>query len=103
VIVARFRETVVGAVLACAFLLAGPGAAGSLAAELEEEPICVGDSCQPLPPEPEDPTPGTLVPNPGNPPLHVYEPKAKGKKHRKNHGHGARGHGKRGAAKRHVR
>ena len=70
-----------GAVLACAFLFAGPGATGSSAAELEEEPICVGDSCQPLPPEPEDPTPGTLVPNPGNPPLHIYEPKAKKKKH----------------------
>ncbi len=92
-----------GAVLACAFLLAGPGAAGSAAAELEEEPICVGDSCQPLPPEPEDPTPGTLVPNPGNPPLHVYEPKAKKKKHRKGKRHGARGHGKHGAARRSTR
>lgn len=89
-----------GAVLACAFLLAGPGATAGLAAELEEEPICVGDSCQPLPPEPEDPTPGTLAPNPGNPPLHVYEPKTKKKKHRKGKRHGARGHGKNGAARR---
>lgn len=92
-----------GAVLACAFLLAGPGAAGSAAAELEEEPICVGDSCQPLPPEPEDPTPGTLVPNPGNPPLHVYEPKTKKKKHHKGKRHGAGEHGKNGAARRPMR
>ena len=56
-------------------LLAGPGAASGAAEEADEEPICVGDSCQPLPPEPEDPTPGTLVPNPGNPPLHIFEPK----------------------------
>jgi len=67
-------------------LLAGPGAAAGAIEGLEEEPVCVGDSCQPLPAEPEDPTPGTLVPNPGNPPLHVYEPKKKhpkGKRHRK--------------------
>lgn len=101
--VAQLRETVAGAVLASAFLLAGPGTAGSLAAELEEEPVCVGDSCQPLPPEPEDPTPGTLVPNPGNPPLHVYEPKAKKKKHRKGHRRGARGHGKRGSTRKPMR
>jgi hypothetical protein len=30
---------------------------------------CVGDACQPLPSPPEDPTPGTQVPGPGNPPL----------------------------------
>jgi hypothetical protein len=30
---------------------------------------CAGDACQFLPSEPEDPTPGTLVPSPGNPPL----------------------------------
>jgi hypothetical protein len=31
---------------------------------------CLGDSCQPLPGEPEDPTPGTLLVKPqGNPPL----------------------------------
>ncbi len=36
-------------------------------------------------PEPEDPTPGTLVPNPGNPPLHFFEPKATRKKHHKGH------------------
>ena len=31
---------------------------------------CEGDACQPLPSEPEDPTPGTLVPGEGNPPVH---------------------------------
>jgi hypothetical protein len=35
----------------------------------EEEEICVGDDCQPLPPEPEDPTPGSLRPGDPNPPL----------------------------------
>ncbi len=30
---------------------------------------CQGDACQTLPPEPEDPEPGTLRENPGNPPL----------------------------------
>lgn len=30
---------------------------------------CEGDACQPLPSPPEDPTPGTQVPTPGNPPV----------------------------------
>jgi hypothetical protein len=30
---------------------------------------CDGDSCQSLPPEPEDPSPNTLLPSSGNPPL----------------------------------
>lgn len=64
--------------------------------QAEEEPVCVGDSCQPLPPEPEDPTPGTLVPNGGNPPLHIEEPKKKhpkgrhGKRHHRKHGRSGR-------------
>jgi hypothetical protein len=29
---------------------------------------CFGDACQPLPPEPEDPTPGTLRVSRANPP-----------------------------------
>jgi hypothetical protein len=33
-------------------------------------PECEGDACTPLPPEPEDPTVGTLIPGPGNPPVH---------------------------------
>lgn len=44
---------------------------------------CVGDSCQPLPGEPDDPTPGTLVPNPGNPRLRIFGPR----KPKKHHGH----------------
>ena len=32
--------------------------------------VCKGDACQALPNAPEDPTPGTLVPNAGNPPVH---------------------------------
>jgi hypothetical protein len=56
-----------------------------------EEPVpCVADACQVLPEAPEDPTPGTLVPNGGNPPLKVAgesgkkkpKPKKKHKKHR---------------------
>jgi hypothetical protein len=31
---------------------------------------CEGDACQPLPIPPEDPTVGTLIPGPGNPPVH---------------------------------
>jgi hypothetical protein len=34
-----------------------------------DPPECVGDDCQPLPPEPEDPTPGSLQPDESNPPL----------------------------------
>jgi hypothetical protein len=30
---------------------------------------CAGDACQPLPQAPEDPTVGTTIPGPGNPPL----------------------------------
>jgi hypothetical protein len=53
-----------------------------------ETPIpCNGDACQALPPTPEDPTPGTLVPNAGNPPLRITRLKTKRKKHhRKRHG-----------------
>jgi len=83
--VARFRETVAAVLLACAIAAIAPAAA--ICAEPVEPPseeiICFGDSCQPLPPEPEDPTPGTLVPTAGNPPLHIFEPRQHGKKHRK--------------------
>lgn len=66
-----------------------------------QEPIpCLGDNCQSLPGEPEDPTPGTLVPNPGNPPLRIFGPKTKPKhlklhKHRRHH-HRAGGKHRRG-------
>jgi hypothetical protein len=44
---------------------------------------CNGDACQSLPAAPEDPTPGTLVPNSGNPASHF--PKEREKKHKKKH------------------
>jgi hypothetical protein len=52
---------------------------------------CEADACQPLPEAPEDPTPGTLVPNSGNPATRFVKPreqghgKRKGKHHRKKH------------------
>lgn len=39
--------------------------------------VCKGDACQPLPSAPEDPSPGTLVPTSGNPPLKIKKPKPK--------------------------
>jgi hypothetical protein len=61
---------------------------------------CVADACQPLPEAPEDPTPGTLVPNAGNPAARFtkvkdktkHKPKKKKKhhKHKKHHGHGGK-------------
>jgi hypothetical protein len=52
--------------------------------------VCEGDSCQALPEAPEDPTPGTLTPNSGNPPLGIAgkkatQKKAKEKRGRKKH------------------
>jgi len=47
---------------------------------------CIGDACQPLPPAPEDPTPGTLVPNPGNPVQPKPKKPKKKKHHKKKHG-----------------
>jgi hypothetical protein len=41
---------------------------------------CVGDACQPLPPEPEDRQPSTLVPSPGNPSPRVVSSPARCKK-----------------------
>ena len=46
---------------------------------------CNGDACQPLPEAPEDPTPGTLVRNAGNPPLQFAKPKTKVKRHKHHH------------------
>jgi hypothetical protein len=50
---------------------------------------CEADACQALPSEPEDPTPGTLVPGDPNPPLHYTKVKegTKGKGHHKGKGH----------------
>ncbi len=54
---------------------------------------CIGDACQALPSAPEDPTPGTLVSNSGNPPLKIIKPKKK-RKHRHRHSHRKHGGGK---------
>jgi hypothetical protein len=44
---------------------------------------CVGDACQPLPSPPDDPNPGTTLPNAGNPAPHYYKPhKKKHRRHR---------------------
>jgi hypothetical protein len=43
--------------------------------EPEKPFVCNGDACQILPAEPEDPTPGTLTPNPGNPARHFSKEK----------------------------
>ena len=59
---------------------------------------CVADACQPLPEAPDDPTPGTLVANSGNPaPKFIkvggkakHKPKKKHRKHKKHHGHGGK-------------
>jgi hypothetical protein len=49
-----------------------------------QQPIpCNGDACQPLPNAPEDPTPGTAVPNSGNPPPKIVKEKQKHKHHRR--------------------
>ena len=45
---------------------------------------CVGDDCQSLPGEPDDPTPGTLLQAAGNEPLH-FPPAKQQKKHKKKH------------------
>jgi hypothetical protein len=47
---------------------------------------CVADACQVLPEAPEDPSPGTLVPNSGNPTLKVTgTPGGKGRAKKKHH------------------
>ena len=61
---------------------------------------CVADACQPLPEAPEDPTPGTLVANAGNPAPRFttlkgkakHKPKKKHHKrhHKKRHGNGGK-------------
>jgi hypothetical protein len=54
--------------------------------------LCEGDACQPLPGAPEDPTVGSLIGGPGNPPVHfpkVHKPKKK-KHHKKKHAKGGK-------------
>lgn len=55
---------------------------------------CVADSCQALPAAPDDPTPGTLILNSGNPALHIEKEKTKKKgKGKKGKGHKGKGKG----------
>ncbi|HSS33125.1 MAG TPA: hypothetical protein VLL27_07580 [Solirubrobacterales bacterium] len=46
---------------------------------------CLGDACQPLPNAPEDPTPGTIIPSSGNPPLKIVREKPRHPRHRHHH------------------
>jgi hypothetical protein len=64
---------------------------------------CEGDACQPLPPEPEDPNPGTLLSGAGNPPVQLPKKPRKCRKgfvHRHGHcvrkPHRKKAHGRRG-------
>lgn len=51
-----------------------------------EDPIaCIGDACQSLPGEPEDPTPGTLAPNPGNQKVRFLKERKKKHHHHRHH------------------
>ncbi len=61
---------------------------------------CDGDACQSLPAAPEDPTPGTLVPNAGNPLPHFpKEREKKHKKHKKKHHKNKKAPAKKGGVK----
>jgi hypothetical protein len=61
------------------------------------EPLpCVADACQPLPPTPEDPEPGSLVPNVGNLPLHVEHPRRPHRPHHHKRPHHAHRHSHKG-------
>ena len=48
---------------------------------------CLGDACQALPSPPDDPSPGTLTPNSGNPAPRIVKEKRKHRHHRKPHHH----------------
>jgi hypothetical protein len=62
--------------------------------EAAEPFVCLGDACQALPSPPDDPTPGTLVPNAGNPPPHLKKPKHH--KKRRHHHHKSKRHARGG-------
>ncbi|HEU4944012.1 MAG TPA: hypothetical protein VFT10_02515, partial [Solirubrobacterales bacterium] len=59
-------------------------------AEAPKPPICVADSCQPLPSAPDDPTPGTLRGNAGNPPPRILKERKKKRKRAKGKRRGQR-------------
>ncbi len=61
---------------------------------------CEGDACQSLPEAPEDPTPGTLVRNAGNPPLRFVKQRGPGhKKPKKKKHHHKKKHRKHGGGR----
>jgi len=68
--------------------------------EPEGKQICVGDACPALPSEPEDPTPGTLVPTSGNPAPRYIKEKPKHRKGKRRHHRRHRHHHRRHRAKR---
>jgi hypothetical protein len=57
---------------------------------------CTSDECTPLPSPPEDPTPGTLVPAPANPPVHFEKPPRTKPHHHHKRRHGKKRHLQRG-------
>ena len=91
----------VGVAVSAGLLLAGPALALGAAEGVPSEAIvCEGDSCQPLPPEPDDPTPGTLVPGPGNPAVHfIDEGSRRHRRHARGHQRQKGGHRKSDAKK----
>lgn len=81
--IGRAAAVVAAACLAlCGFGGSAPLAEGAGPTEIE----CAGDACQPLPPEPEDPMPGTLGDGPTNPPVKAAGGSKK-KKPKKHHRH----------------
>ena len=66
-----WREPVLACLHSC---FAGPARPADWLPGSKKNRSASATAVRALPPEPEDPTPGTLVPNPGNPPLHVFEP-----------------------------
>lgn len=63
-----------------------------------ETPIpCEGDACQPLPAPPEDPTAGSSVEGPPNPPPHYAKERQRHRHRVHRHRHGRHGHRRRGA------
>lgn len=60
---------------------------------------CIGDACQALPAPPDDPDPGTLTKNSGNPPLQYFKQKKHSHKKKHRH-HPKKGHRKHGGRSR---
>lgn len=65
---------------------------------------CVADACQPIPADPDDSPPATLLQRPeGNPPLRIQnkqkKKKTKAKKKKRRHGQKGKRHGKKGAGR----